>query len=233
MNKTRNIDIKLYAFLSLFLTIFVLLFTIYSLCFVATYSVLPTPTYVIVLDAGHGGADGGVVAKSGVCESELNLIYAQLLTKRLQSLNIAVVNTRQNKDGLYGELTNGFKLRDMRKRREIIRQANPNLLVSIHMNKFSSSSRCGPQVFFQEKDEVSQKFALTMQKVLNDFTGNAHECLSGEFYILQCVASMPCIIVECGFLSNEREAELLSSPDYQAQLVEAIFNGIMLYLYST
>ena len=187
--------------------------------------------FTVVIDAGHGGIDGGVVASNGVKESDLNLEYSKELGKLFQRCGFNVVYTRTSADGLYGLPNSGFKQRDMKKRKEIIVGARPNLVLSIHMNKFSQSTRSGPQVFFQEGYGEGQKLAESLQKVFNDFTGNRHEAIDGDFYICR---ESPCtaVIVECGFLSNESEAERLQTDDYRKLICQRIFDGVMLYLYS-
>lgn len=189
--------------------------------------------FTIVLDAGHGGIDGGVVASDGTKESDLNLLFVKLLAEKFEAVGATVVLTRETKNGLYGVATDGFKRRDMQKRKEIIEHANPDILVSIHMNKFTSSSRYGPQVFYQEKDATSQVLASKVQNALNAFTGNSHSHLSGDYYILKCLEDKPCVIVECGFLSNSQDLRLLTSQEYQKALTNVIFKGVMLYLYQT
>ena len=192
----------------------------------------PTKSFIIILDAGHGGIDGGVVGSlTGVKESDLNLEITFKLKKTLTERGAKVVLTRQDKNGLYGEYSKGFKLRDMQKRRQIIQDANPDLVVSIHMNKFSDTRRSGPQVFFQRGSQNGQQFANAIQKTLNDFTNNSYTALGGDFYICQCV-DVPSVIVECGFLSNNTEEKQLCDKTYQTLLVEEITKGIFAYLYS-
>ena len=139
--------------------------------------------------------------------------------------------TRKTKDGLYGTATSGFKRRDMEKRREIIEQSKPDMVISIHMNKYSSPSRSGPQVFFLEKGCAGEALAVSLQNALNKFTGNSHSALSGDYFILKCTDS-PSVIVECGFLSNAEDERKLSDKEYQAQLTKIIFEGAMMYMYS-
>lgn len=188
--------------------------------------------FTVVIDAGHGGIDGGVVAQNGVKESDLNLEYSKELGKLFVQCGFNVVYTRTDGNGLYGLPTNGFKQRDMKKRKEIIEKAKPNLVLSIHMNKFSSSVRSGPQVFFQEGYEQGQLLAESLQKVFNAFTGNKHEAIDGDFYICR---ESPCtaVIVECGFLSNENDSAQLQTEEYRKTICQKIFEGVMLYLYST
>ncbi len=109
-----------------------------------------TQNLTIVLDAGHGGGDNGVIGKvTGVKESDLNLKITRLIEEQLKNRGVKVELTRKDYGGLYGTLAEGFKRRDMEKRRDIIRSVNPDLVISIHMNKFPMSYRSGPQAFFR------------------------------------------------------------------------------------
>ena len=187
--------------------------------------------FTIVIDAGHGGIDGGVVAKNGVKESDLNLDYSKQLGKLFTQCGFNVVYTRTGPGGLYGAATDGFKQRDMKKRKEIIEDAHPNMVVSIHMNKFSKSTRSGPQVFYQEGYEDGQMLAESLQRVFNDFTGNHHEAIDGDFYICRESPSVA-VIVECGFLSNDDDSAKLQTEEYRDTICQKILEGVMLYLYS-
>ena len=187
--------------------------------------------FTVVIDAGHGGIDGGVVGVDGVKEATLNLAYSKQLGQIFERSGFNVVYTRKSEGGLYGLPTNGFKLRDMKKRKEIIDKARPNLLISVHMNKFSQSTRSGPQVFYQEGKEDGQKLAASLQRVFNDFTGNSHEAIAGDFYVCR-ESSCPAVIVECGFLSNPEECAMLQTDAYRETICNQIFNGVMLYLYN-
>lgn len=216
----------------------VLLETVFVCCFVvlpirnARQTDVKGEGFVIVLDAGHGGEDSGVVGKvTGVKESELNLKTCKVLKSVLEERGATVVMTRKDDNGLYGLATKGFKLRDMERRREIIIDAKPDLVVSIHMNKFSSPSRKGAQVFFQKGDQKSKVLADSIQRALNAFSGNGYAALSGDFYICRCT-DVPSVIVECGFLSNPEEEKLLSTAEYRKKLANEIMRGIFLYLYS-
>lgn len=186
--------------------------------------------FTIVIDAGHGGIDGGVVSKSGVKESSLNLAYSKTLGEAFKNAGFNVVYTRTTEDGLYGLPTNGFKRRDMQARKQIVDKAKPNLLISVHMNKFSASYRSGPQVFYQQGKEDGQVLATSLQQVFNDNTGNNHSAIAGDYYICREL-SCPAVIVECGFLSNDAEAELLQTEAHRQMICDLIFKGVMLYLY--
>ena len=184
--------------------------------------------YVVVLDAGHGGIDGGVVGQNtGTKESEINLEMVFLLKDLFEKGGFKVVLTRSDQNGLYGNATTGFKKRDMQKRFDIIRESKANLVLSLHCNKFADSSRSGPQVFFG--DSEGQKLAGKMQTVLNDFTNNNHSALKGDYFMLKCTTS-PSVIVECGFLSNPNDEAKLCDQSYRKRLADVIYKGVLLYL---
>lgn len=184
----------------------------------------------IVIDAGHGGIDGGSTGTTtGVTECELNLIYANKLEKLLKSAGIKVVKTRNNLDGLYDAGSKNFKKDDMQKRSEIIKQAKAQAVISIHMNKFSLNSEKGSQIFYQQNDEKSKKLADCIKDELVSKIENARELtLGGDFFICKC-DNIPSVIVECGFLSNEKEELLLQDEEYQDKLCYSIFCGIIKY----
>ena len=174
--------------------------------------------------------DGGSVGKNGTIESELNLKYAEKLTKYLTDFGITVVNTRLNNDGLYGELTDDFKLVDMKKRADIINNSNAQILISLHMNKFTNSSENGAQVFFEQDDENSEKLAGSIRDMLTANFSNARELtLAGDYYILNNTSPIG-VIVECGFLSNPEEERLLNDAEYQNKMCYSIYCGIINYL---
>lgn len=187
--------------------------------------------YTFVIDAGHGGVDGGVVGVGGSIESKLNLIYSKQLASMLADRGFAVVETRKTEDGLYGSASNGFKRRDMEARKQIILSSNADIVISVHMNKYTSSARRGPQVFFQQGSDSGQQLANSVQKSLNMMSGNSHSALSGDYYICRC-SDIPSIIVECGFLSNAEDERLLNTDDYRQQLLDSVLYGVMMYLYS-
>lgn len=189
----------------------------------------------VVLDAGHGGVDGGVVGtKTGVKESDINLKITYLVKERFEEAGFAVVLTRRTEAGLYGMATAGYKKRDMQRRAEIIQSSSPALVVSVHQNFFSLTSRRGAQVFFKESSESSQALACSIQAALNRMP----ECvkrsdpLKGDYFILNS-SPAPAVIVECGFLSNPEDEALLLSENYQRKLAEAVVSGAIGFLSSS
>lgn len=219
-----------------FALLLVLIVAQLALCGVLLASRLPARKatlidFTVVLDAGHGGIDGGVVGADGVKESDLNLQYVKTLRDIFERAGFNVVLTRSTDGGLYGLPTKGFKSRDMLQRKKIIDETRPNLVLSVHMNKFSRSYRSGPQVFFQQGKADGQLLAESVQRALNDFSGSSTQALCGDYFVCR-ETSCPAAIVECGFLSNAEECAALQRDEYREQLCNVIFNGTMLYLYA-
>lgn len=186
----------------------------------------------VVIDAGHGGIDGGSIGEqTGVTECELNLLYANKLEKLLTSIGINVVKTRNSLDGLYDSGSDNLKKSDMQKRKEIIERANAQLVVSIHMNKFSLKSENGAQVFYSDENDNGKVLADSIRDELVKRIDNARKLtLAGNFFIVKCT-DIPSVIVECGFLSNPAEELLLQQDEYQDRLCYSIFCGIIGYLH--
>lgn len=174
----------------------------------------------IVIDAGHGGIDGGVVGdNTGTKESEINLAISRCLKGFLEDAGYKVVMTRTTEDSL-----KRGKLKDMEARRDVILSANADLVISVHQNEYSRSYVKGAQVFYAP-DGKYEDIASVMQGVLNDKLGNSRNAAKGDYYILQCT-SVPSLLVECGFLSNPDEEKLLITPEYQQKVAYAVFCGI-------
>ena len=199
----------------------------------APKAVSETTNMRIVLDAGHGGVDGGVVGVvSGRKESDINLAISFLVKDRLTELGFAVTMTRATEAGLYDTATPGFKRRDMQKRREICETAMPLCVLSIHQNFFPSSASRGGQVFYDERVEGSKRLAEGIQLGVNELYTTqkvkGRVCKNGEYFMLNCYPC-PSVIVECGFLSNPQDEELLCSPSWQKKLAQMIARGVFDY----
>lgn len=190
-----------------------------------------TINLTVVLDAGHGGEDGGCVGTStGIKESDLNLIYTQKVGALLTAMGVKVVYTRTTNQALYPITSKDKKLDDMKKREEIVKKANPQAVVSIHMNKFPSKTSSGAQVFYNDKSKNGEVLAKSIKEELVKNIDNARDLhLAGDYYMVNC-ASAPSVIVECGFLSNPEEEILLQNEEYQDKLSYTIFLGIVKYL---
>ena len=186
----------------------------------------------IVLDAGHGGIDGGVSGiTTGTKESDLNLSVVKKVEGYLKDAGIPVVLTRSSDAGLYGVASSSLKRRDMEKRRDIIMNAKPTLVLSVHMNYYSNSSRRGGQVFYNAESEEGKNLALCVQKNLNGLYEGVkdYSALSGDYYIINCTP-YPSVIAECGFLSNPYDEALLITEEFQCEVAYSLFRGIIEYL---
>lgn len=187
---------------------------------------------VIVVDAGHGGIDPGMIGVGGLEEKGINLSIARKLKAELESRDFTVVMTREEDTGLYEEASNNKKAQDLQKRISVIEKAKPLLSVSIHQNSYQDPSVKGPQVFFYKDSSEGEKLAKILQEKLN--TGLPVERPRVEkgnttYYLLK---RSPGIlnIVECGFLTNPDEAALLQQEEYQQQVAHALAEGICQYL---
>ena len=186
----------------------------------------------IVIDAGHGGNDPGKIGVNDAKEKDINLTLTLQLKKLLEQKNIEVVLTRDSDVGLYTEDCSNKKAADMQNRCRIITDANPVFTVSIHQNSYTTPDIKGAQVFYYGQSAGGEKLAKTLQKSLISRVDptNKREAKANESYYLLKKTPTPTVIVECGFLSNPQEAELLQNVDYQSKLVRAIYMGIVEYL---
>ena len=203
----------------------------FGVCFfaLARTAAANTQRLTIVIDAGHGGIDGGVVGRvSGVKESDINLSISRCLQKEFEQAGFRVVQTRPTEAGLYGTATAGYKKRDMQKRAEIIQENAPAL---VHQNFFSMTSRRGAQVFFRNDSSSSRTLACAIQTAFNEMpeTAKKYSALAGDYYVLNC-SDYPSVIVECGFLSNPEDEALLITQDYQKKVASVIAQGALSYL---
>lgn len=193
----------------------------------------PVSNHTIVIDAGHGLPDGGASDNESNLESNLNLKIALKLQKILEASNCTVLLTRSDENGIYEESSDTIrekKISDMRNRVNIANRLNSEIFVSIHMNKTTDNSS-GWQTFYKKNCEDSQRLANSIQSNLNysiQIT-NKREIKSIDNIYLAKNVSTPFVLVECGFLSNNYEAKLLQTEDYQNKLVWGIYTGIMDY----
>lgn len=222
------------AFLMVFGFVFALFLCFGALNGAVAVSALHDGGMKIVVDAGHGGVDGGVVGvKTGVKESDVNLEIAYKLCDELTDLGFEVVMTRKTKAGLYGTATGAFKRRDMLKRKEIIQQTNPSMVISIHQNRYPSQSVRGAQVFYDKNSEGGRALALAVQDRVNTLYESQNvkrrNATQGAYFMLQCTSS-PSIIVECGFLSSPKDEVLLCKEGWQRSVAKAVVYGVVDYL---
>ncbi len=201
--------------------------TVISMAVIKTSS-MPKPEYTIVIDAGHGGKDGGAVGKtSGVTENELNLLYAETLKDLCERYGFGVVMTRNNLNGLYSPLASNKKRSDMEARQKIIEGSDADLVISVHMNAFPLASSRGAHVFYGLGNESGKELAQSIQTFLHESFEYAKSLPNeGDFFILNCTP-LPGALVEFGFLSNPEEEQLLLTESYRKDMCYAVLCGVL------
>ena len=170
---------------------------------------MPLSGYVIAIDPGHGGPDGGAVSKSGVVEKEITLKVALLLRDYLQEAGALVIMTRETDTDLAEEGTKGYskrKTQDLMRRVRMIKEKQADTLVSIHLNAIPSPRWSGAQTFYHPSLEESRVLATFIQSELIHNLGNTTRLPKQreDIYILKA-SEIPASMVEIGFLSNPRK----------------------------
>ena len=191
-----------------------------------------TKKAVVVIDAGHGGMDPGKVGINDALEKEINLSIAMRLKTLLEQNGVLVVMTRQEDKDLASENASNRKNEDLRERVKLIQETAPALMVSIHQNSYPEADVDGAQVFYYSASEEGKLLGKVVQEQLKSELddGNHRVAKANKDYYLLKKSGCPAVIVECGFLSNPKEAELLTTEEYQEKLAFAIHLGIMEYL---
>ncbi len=194
-----------------------------------------TKNEIVVLDAGHGGADGGAVSADGTPEDDINLAIVLRLRDLFALMGRQTVLTRTGEASLAdpdSATLRQEKVSDTRNRVTLINSVANGCLISIHQNTLPGHpSVHGAQVFYG-KVTGSDTRAVTVQQTLNNAINADNEKnakpIGGDIYIMAHV-NCPAILVECGFLSNSAETKLLLSPEYQTKLAAAICCGYLQY----
>ena len=189
-------------------------------------------SFVVVIDAGHGGFDSGKVGVSGTLEKDINLTISKKLEKLLTAADVKVVMTRDSDSGLYKESSSNKKRQDMETRAQLMNEAEADCIISIHQNSYPDESIKGAQVFYYTHSASGNTLASLIQKQLvekADPSNHRIEKSNDTYYLLKNVTA-PLVIVECGFLSNWEESKKIADDAYQQKLAWAIHLGILQYL---
>jgi len=192
------------------------------------------PTPVILVDAGHGGEDGGAVGLNGIIEKNINLPIALKLDEFLRAMGYQTQMTRTTDTSIHDATAASLRERkrtDIHNRFHMIETLrDTDLFVSIHQNKFPARDPHGTQVFYSKNHPRSQILAASIQqsvvKLLQPDNARQIKTSGEEIYLLHH-ARIPAVLVECGFISNPGDAELLVQDDYQNQIAFAIACGIL------
>lgn len=194
--------------------------------------VTPMNGRIVLLDPGHGGKDAGASA-NGAVEKELNLEIARLVQGYIEEGGGTAILTRtEDKDTSDPNRAAGtsWKMSDLKSRKKDIENFKADAFVSIHMNKFGQSKYRGAQVFYTAESEESKILGETLQRsvkdVLDDGNTRGAKPSKNAIYVLKG-NTVPSALIECGFLSNAEEAQLLSDPDYRRRVAWGIYIGIV------
>ena len=189
--------------------------------------------FTVVLDAGHGGEDGGAVGASGLYEKDLNLRVASLVRELLEANGVTVVMTRETDTLLYDRNVDYHgrkKALDHAERLRIGQTTENSIFVSIHMNAYPQTQYHGLQVWYSPNDPHSAEIAETIQSTVREHLQPENtrrtKAATSSIYLLHHL-NTPAVLIECGFLSNPEEAASLSDDEYQRKLAFLIFLAIM------
>ena len=184
----------------------------------------------VVVDAGHGGEDGGAVSVSGVLESQMNLEIARRVNACLLLVGVDTHMVRESDTALYdasAATLSQKKISDLRNRAKLVNQIPNAVLLSIHQNTYSDSRYSGAQVFYAKTDG-SKELAEQTQKMLAQAldASNSRKAKAAEAVYLMKNIQATGILVECGFISNEAEDLKLQDSNYQKKLAVTLCSAL-------
>lgn len=209
--------------------VFLLSFSMYNY---AQNQPLPeTDNNFLIIDAGHGGMDGGATGVAGVLEKDINLKVAGFLKEIAENNGKKVIMTREDDVSLH--TTESAKIRDQKRsdlenRRQILQNNPTGIFISIHMNKYESENVRGAQTFYADNEQsrtLATKIQTSLIKGINDGNKRVAKPAPKTLYIFKGCNSAA-VVVECGFLSCPEEEKLLATEEYQRKLAQCIYEGI-------
>lgn len=202
----------------------------------AEASSMPITQKTVIVDAGHGGDDGGAIGIDGTVEKDINLDIALKLEKILKFYGFNVIMTRTQDvmtcdDGI--DSLRKRKISDIHNRFELMRKNPDAIFISVHQNKFEDSSQHGTQVFYSGNDKRSKELAEAIQTSVTLTLQRKNDRIvkkSGSGIYLLYHAKIPAVLVECGFISNSDEVKKLKDESYRMKLAILIADGLLKYL---
>lgn len=232
---------RIYALIVLFSVIIICVcgYLLYTVGFNTVFTesdIVNCDTLTVIIDAGHGGPDGGAVADDGTNEKDINLAISLKLNKVLRENGINTVMTRTEDISIHSENAKTLrekKVSDIHNRMKLMVETPNSIFVSIHQNSYTSSKYSGTQVFYSPDNTDSNLLAQKIQQsVVNRIQPNnkreIKECGSSVYLIYNAVK--PAVLVECGFMTNPEELNNLKNEEYQQKMADAIASGIIDYI---
>lgn len=193
--------------------------------------VFPNPKTCII-DAGHGGFDGGAVAEDGTLEKDLNLSMSKILDEILTLNGYETIMIRDEDVSVEEKTDKNKKRGDIQKRLKTAREYPQALFISIHQNSFRQRNSQGTQVFYGVKNKNSKKLANIIQQTVSEKLQPSNrrsiKKAGSNLYLLSNMENVS-IMIECGFITNKSELENLKNPKYQEKLMFEVFEGIEKY----
>ncbi len=216
------------ALISLFILV-CFLFVIFNkgdISYQECFTDYPLNDYVIVLDAGHGGEDGGAIGiNTLVREKEINLNITKKIGRLFESAGATVVLTRTDDDALCKDKFN--KMEDMLTRAKIIEQSKPYIVISVHCNSFPQSQNVhGAQMFYYPGSVCGEMLAEYIRNSIKTYVDNDNirQVKEEDFFMLRNGNSTN-VMIECGFLSCPEEEKKLMDESYQDKIAYSVFDG--------
>ena len=214
-------------------------------CILAVASIVDSPRLLqsgsdslggqqIILDAGHGGFDGGAVASDGTVEKDINLNITLTLAQFLRQSGFQVILTRGadvSTDDVETDRIPTRKKSDLKNRLNLMKDYEDAIFVSVHLNKFTTSAANGSQVFYSRVDgskQLGESIQKSIVTLLQPDNTRVNKQATSSTYLLHH-ATIPTVLVECGFLSNKQELERLKGKEYQNKMAFSIYCGIIEY----
>ncbi len=187
--------------------------------------------HILILDPGHGGADGGAVSVTNTPESRINLDIALRARELASFFGVDTVMTRESEDIAYPDSAGTIRAKkvwDTKGRTELVNSVDNAFLISIHQNKFTSAKPSGSQVFYAPTEKSREAADIFQSKLLALAPGNRQNAtqIPDSVYIMNHV-DCPAVLIECGFISNIVEAKKLEDPEYQTALAATIVGAYL------
>lgn len=196
-------------------------------------NVIQAKCITVIIDAGHGGVDGGAVSCTGIYESNINLQISLKLQDILHLLGIRtkMIRTKDNSVYTSGESIASKKVSDLKERVRIVNTTENAFLISIHQNSFTDNRYCGAQVFYNERAhlfarQLQNRFVTSINR-----SSKRREKPAKGIYIMDHI-NCPAVLIECGFLSNHQEEYLLRTDTYQQKICCVIATTVSHYIHN-
>lgn len=187
---------------------------------------------VLIIDAGHGGEDGGAVSLTGALESHINLAVAKRVDLMLGLFGVRTLPLREGDISLHDPSAQTLRQKknsDLHNRVKLVQQQDNAVLLSIHQNSYPDSRYSGAQAFYAPtvgSRELAQIMQETLRLTLDPDNTRQEKQIPDTIFLMNHI-SCPAVLVECGFLTNSREEQLLRSSSYQTKLAVALTGGYL------